>query len=420
MKILKIEKGITLITLVITIVILIILAGISISTIVGKDGIINKAKESKIETEEKSNQEKVNIENSNKYIEYLLDSKGYPDFESYLLREKGYKLEWNDEFDGTKLDEEIWSYRDTEADNNEEEKWTNSNTEVDNGILKIIAKYDDKEGYTSSEIWTVGKRTVDLSTAGRVEASIEIPESTSKSGIWSAFWMMGNAPYSDLESGQWPICGEIDIMENINSLNTIYATVHGLKKTIYKPSSYDIGNLKQVDLIGWMTETGYIEYYDKCMSGKMSIRELVTSKGGNTKLDNKSGFHIYALEWEKNENDETILEFYLDENKFYQLNLEEEYGEFAKFFVSSNYKWYVIFDLAVGGDWPGKATSSEYPLEMKVDYVRYYTKSNQSNMNFDKITKEINSEIERQERRISKNRRDNAEIIESNVNTPLR
>ena len=45
------EKGITLIALVVTIVVLLILAGVSISMLTGENGIINKAQEAKVNTE---------------------------------------------------------------------------------------------------------------------------------------------------------------------------------------------------------------------------------------------------------------------------------------------------------------------------------------------------------------------------------
>ena len=45
------ERGITLITLVITIIILIILAGVSINLVLGENGILSKAKEAKTQTE---------------------------------------------------------------------------------------------------------------------------------------------------------------------------------------------------------------------------------------------------------------------------------------------------------------------------------------------------------------------------------
>ena len=55
------EKGITLIALIITVVVLIILAGIGIGALVNQDGIVDKANEAKLETEKKDIEEQINI-----------------------------------------------------------------------------------------------------------------------------------------------------------------------------------------------------------------------------------------------------------------------------------------------------------------------------------------------------------------------
>ena len=57
----KTNKGITLIALVITIIVLLILATISIATLTGENGILNKADNAKIEEEKSSAKEKVQI-----------------------------------------------------------------------------------------------------------------------------------------------------------------------------------------------------------------------------------------------------------------------------------------------------------------------------------------------------------------------
>lgn len=57
----KKEKGITLVALVVTIVVLIMLAGVSIGLLLGENGIINRAKESKEKTEIAGEQEKINL-----------------------------------------------------------------------------------------------------------------------------------------------------------------------------------------------------------------------------------------------------------------------------------------------------------------------------------------------------------------------
>ena len=55
-------KGITLIALIITIVVLLILAGVSIATLTGDNGLLNKAQEAKIENDKAGKKEKLQVE----------------------------------------------------------------------------------------------------------------------------------------------------------------------------------------------------------------------------------------------------------------------------------------------------------------------------------------------------------------------
>ncbi len=59
MKYVSKQKGITLIALVITIVILLILAGVTIKILTGENGIINRANEAKMKTIEAYLREKI-------------------------------------------------------------------------------------------------------------------------------------------------------------------------------------------------------------------------------------------------------------------------------------------------------------------------------------------------------------------------
>ena len=65
------EKGITLIALIITVVVLIILAGIGIGALVNQDGVVDKAKEAKLETEKKDIEEQINIAMLKKAVEIV-------------------------------------------------------------------------------------------------------------------------------------------------------------------------------------------------------------------------------------------------------------------------------------------------------------------------------------------------------------
>ena len=66
---LKKEKGITLIALVVTIVVLLILAGISLNLVLGNNGIISKAKEAVKKTEEAQLKESLEMEMLESYID---------------------------------------------------------------------------------------------------------------------------------------------------------------------------------------------------------------------------------------------------------------------------------------------------------------------------------------------------------------
>ena len=75
-KILKRENGITLIALVITIIVLIILAGISISLILGDNGIVEKAKQAKEQTEQAKLNEEKGLNEAVKYVENMESENG--------------------------------------------------------------------------------------------------------------------------------------------------------------------------------------------------------------------------------------------------------------------------------------------------------------------------------------------------------
>lgn len=72
----KKENGITLIALVVTIIVLIILAGISISLVLGDNGIITKAKQAKAETEQAKVNEETGLNETSKYIDEMAENNG--------------------------------------------------------------------------------------------------------------------------------------------------------------------------------------------------------------------------------------------------------------------------------------------------------------------------------------------------------
>ncbi len=243
---------------------------------------------------------------------------------------QGWTLVWHDEFDGQNIDPKNWTF-DLGGNgwgNAELEDYTNrpENARVENGMLVIEARQEQYEGlsYTSARLKTQGLQAFQY---GRIEARMKLP---SGQGMWPAFWMLG----SDIDKTTiWPNCGEIDIMEYIGKTpDTVYETIHG---------------------------PGY--------SGAKGI-------GGHFSLSAESlgnDFHVYAIEWEPNE-----IRWYVDDQQVFKVTPDQIPAGTVWVF---DHPFFILLNLAVGGGWPGYPDSTTvFPQQLLVDYVRVYQKAGQA------------------------------------------
>ena len=239
-----------------------------------------------------------------------------------------YQLVWSDEFDSDALDETVWSYN-TGGNgwgNNEKQYYTDrpENIRVQNGMLEIEARkeqYQNNE-YTSARIMSKGKKTF---TYGKFESRIKFPGGK---GTWPAFWMMGN-------SGNWPNCGEIDIIEHIGSQDTRASfALHTVMKNGTR------GN-------NWSS----LKWFDYPLSGD---------------------FHIYGVEWAQEEKDgKDVIRFTID---------GVQYAEVWEDQIDNNDYWpfnkpfFIIYNLAIGGNMGGSVDDAIFDTQriMYVDWVRVY------------------------------------------------
>lgn len=246
-----------------------------------------------------------------------------------------YKLVWSDEFsgpDGSSPDSSKWTY-DIGGNgwgNSELEYYTNrkQNAQLLGGNLVITAQKETyagadgvTRGYTSGRLKTEGFFT---EAYGRFEARIKIPAGQ---GMWPAFWMLGN----NIETIQWPKCGEIDIMENIGKEpSAVHGSLHG-------PST---------------------------AASTSDTTATFTLPAGQTFA---SDFHIYAVEWEPG-----AVRFYVDSNLYSTVNASEWPAGGTWVF---DHPFFILLNVAVGGNWPGSPDSTTvFPQQMLVDYVRVYAK----------------------------------------------
>jgi beta-glucanase (GH16 family) len=242
--------------------------------------------------------------------------------------DSGPTLTWSDEFAGaagTPPNPSKW-HHDTGVTgwgNNELEYYTSnsSNAQLDgNGHLIIIARREDSNRscwygtcrFTSARLTTYGKFS---QAYGRFEARIKLPTGA---GIWPAFWLLGD----NIQDVGYPESGEIDIMENLgHEPSTVHGSLHG--------PGYDESN-------------------------------TYTLPGTRPLTDN---FHVYAVDWSP-----TVVSFSVDGRTY-----EKRYRSDRNPGWAFDHPFYILLNVAVGGDWPGPPNeTTQFPQRMVVDYVRVY------------------------------------------------
>ncbi len=239
---------------------------------------------------------------------------------------EGYHLVWHDEFsEGTSLDTRNWRHE-VQRDhwvNNELQNYVNEKspkgqrvTEIVDGKLQIHCFKEDGKIYSGRVYGNSSKGW----TYGYVEAKIKLP---SGKGTWPAFWMM------PVNFTSWPHDGEIDIMEEV-----------GYHKDYVSSSLHADGHVH---------------------SNGTQVTKEVYCKGA------EGEFHLYAMEWTAD-----YFQFYVDGNKtLYYKNPGTGVRDWPY-----DAPFYVIFNLAWGGDWGGSqgVDESALPVTMEVEYVRVFEK----------------------------------------------
>lgn len=154
---------------------------------------------------------------------------------------------------------------------------------------------------------------------GRMEARIKLPAGT---GVWPAFWMLG----SNIKAKDWPVCGEIDIIElRGREPNMAIATAHG---------------------------PGY-----SGAAGKTGVKKY--------SMPLSDDYHVYAIDWSANS-----IKWYLDGKLIHSLTSKNVK---AKSYVF-NQDFFLILNVAMGGDFDGGQLDTAIEnVKMSIDYIRYYS-----------------------------------------------
>jgi beta-glucanase (GH16 family) len=191
------------------------------------------------------------------------------------------------------------------------------NSYADKDGLHILARKTGDGHYTSARLISRGRKDFKY---GRIEARIRIPAGQ---GLWPAFWMMG----ADIETVQWPACGEIDVMENIGREPLL---IHG---TLHGPGVPQVGVTGSTGLPG-----------DAPFAG---------------------AFHNYGVIWSPEK-----IAFYVDDpGKPYAVFTPRDLAAGAVWPFDGR-SFYLLLNLAVGGEWPGPPDdTTHFPAEMIVTSI---------------------------------------------------
>lgn len=258
----------------------------------------------------------------------------------------GMNLIWQDEFEGSTLDLNKWSYEQGYYINDDPNSWGWGNAELQHytdspqniflqdGKLNIRALNDYKSfpqdpnryaQYSSGKVNTKDHFTFQY---GRVDIRAKLPTGN---GIWPALWMLPE----DSVYGAWAASGEIDIMEAKGRLpGTTSGAVH-------------FGGQWPVN---------------RYIAGEYHFPE------GQTFAND---YHVYSMVWE-----EDNIKWYVDGNFFFKVSRDQWYSVAAPNNPNAPFDqpFYLIMNLAIGGHFDGGLTPdpSDIPATMQIDYVRVY------------------------------------------------
>ena len=258
-----------------------------------------------------------------------------------LCAQDGYKRVWADEFNADgKLNPNDWTYERGFVRNHELQWYQPDNAVCSNGCLVIEGRRERKPNpgyrpddtywgnrrafaeYTSSSVTTKGLHSWQY---GRFEVKARIK---TQKGLWPAIWFLGL-------KGHWPDCGEIDLMEYY-------------KDTLLANACWG------------SQEKGKAKWDDS----KKPVASF-----GDPAWDEK--FHVWRMDW-----DEKSIVLSLDGLTLNTVDLADAVNPQGREPRSPFHQpFYLLLNLAIGGNQGGDPSQTAFPTRYEIDYVRVYQRA---------------------------------------------
>ncbi len=225
----------------------------------------------------------------------------------------------------------------------ETEQTTNSTSNVyldGNGHL-VLKAINNGGTWTSGRIEST-RDDFQAPAGGKLEmtAEIEQPNPANGLGYWPAFWALGSPMRA---GGGWPQSGEIDMMEDVNAGNTASQTLHD--------------------------------------SAGSSGHALIACP--NTASSCQTGYHTYSVIVDRTNTSAETLQFLMDGTV--ESTITEASVGTAAWQAAIDHGFFIIFDLAMGGNYPNGICNCTSPTSattsgasMSVGYVAVYEQGGNS------------------------------------------
>lgn len=282
---------------------------------------------------------------------YEADGVGVPD--NHTL-DGGYKLLWHDEFNGTGTpNTEMWRFEEGFQRNEEDQWYQKGNAEMKENALVITAKQERVKNpnynpnATGGNAWKQTREYAEYTSAcivaqnkyafkyGKLIVRAKIPV---EQGSWPAIWSTGNWY-------EWPLGGEIDVMEFYE--NKVHANLCW-------------GGNKRWD--GTWNSKNY---------------PITDFTSNDAKWAEK--YHVWMMDW-----DDKYIRIYLDDVLLNETDLSTttnkgDHGAGDGGYINpysndfDGFGQVMMLNLAIGGK-NGRPIEATFPLEYCVDYIRVYQK----------------------------------------------
>jgi hypothetical protein len=225
----------------------------------------------------------------------------------------------------------------------EKEQTTSSTSNVyldGNGHL-VLKAIDNGGTWTSGRIEST-RDDFQAPPGGKLEmtASIEQPNPANGLGYWPAFWALGSPMRT---GGGWPQSGEIDMMEDVNGLNEASQTFHNSANSPGHP--------------------------------------LIACPGAGSGC--QTGYHTYTVIVDRTNTSAETMQFLMD--GVVESTITEASVGTAAWQAAVDHGFFIIFDLAMGGNYPDGVYGSTTPTaatssgaSMSVGYVAVYEQGGNS------------------------------------------